>query len=107
MKKIIFTLPLTLALVIACSHKNEQIKVSPENYVSEAASSHYRDNVVEKRRGPTFVSYEYRDVRIDELKPLAMRYCREKEPSMRAHLREIIMRENHSRLATFDCKSLQ
>lgn len=106
MKKFLI-LPILLALTVACSHEPEQIVVSQENYISEADTARYRDNIVEKRRGATFVSYEYRDVRIDELTPLAIHYCDERAPGKKAYLREIVMREDHSRLATFDCIDLQ
>ena len=36
-----------------------------------------------------------------------MEYCNEKNPKQTAQLREIVMRENHARLATFDCVDLQ
>ncbi|MBR2299470.1 MAG: hypothetical protein IJ870_02725 [Alphaproteobacteria bacterium] len=105
MKKFLFILP--LLIVSACANEPKQINVNEENYISEADAARYRDNIIEKRRGPSYVSYEYRDVRIDELTPLAVHYCRQKDANTTAQLREIIMRENHSRLATFDCMSLQ
>lgn len=105
MKKFLFILP--IFLIAACANEPKQINVSQENYISEADAARYRDNIIEKRRGPSYVSYEYRDVRIDELTPLAVHYCQEKNANTTAHLREIIMRENHSRLATFDCTNLQ
>ncbi len=106
MKKTIFILPL-MFLMISCASNNNQIQVKEENYISEADMRRYRDNIVEKRRGPSYVSYEYKDVRIDEITPLATNYCKQKNQNNRAHLREIIMRENHLRLATFDCVPLQ
>jgi len=106
MKKALLILPFALALTFACT-SNKNIRVSDENYVSEEDKARYRDNIVEKRRGNTFVSYEYKDVRIDEIAQLAAYYCSQKGPKQKAYLREIIMRENHSRLATFDCADLQ
>ena len=107
MKKTILILPLML-LAMACSHQNEtQIQVKEDNYISEEDMARYRSNIVEKRRGPSYVSYEYKDVRIDEITPLAVNYCKQKNGGNTAHLREIIMRENHLRLATFDCVPLQ
>lgn len=107
MKKILLALPFILSLTVSCSANDKQINVSQEDYISAEDVARYQNNIVEKRRGPTYVSYEYRDVRIDELTPLAVYYCSEKAPGTKAYLREIIMRENHSRLATFDCLNLQ
>lgn len=106
MKKTLLILPLVLCAVMACANKeSEQIIVSEENYVSEADIAHYRENIVEKRRTENYVSYEYQNVRIDEIATLAAYYCEER--GKKAYLREIVMRENHSRLATFDCIDLQ
>ncbi len=107
MKKAILILPLVL-LATACAHRDDaQIQVKEEDYISAETMSRYRENIVEKRRGPSYVSYEYKDVRIDEITPLAVNYCKQKNAKNTAHLREIIMRENHLRLATFDCVPLQ
>ena len=106
MKKILI-LPLLFLFVASCRNTPEQINITQGNYISEADAQRYRENIVEKRRGSNFVSYEYRDVRVDELTPLAIHYCKEKDAHFQARLREIVMRENHSRLATFDCIGLQ
>ena len=106
MKKTILFLPFISILIFACTNQNKQINVSSENYISDEDRARYQENIVEKRRGENFVSYEYKDVRIDEIAPLAAYYCKQKA-NKKAHLREIIMRENHSRLATFDCVDLQ
>ena len=105
MKKTLLILPLVLCVTLACAQKEKQIVVSEENYVSDAEKMHYKENIVEKRRGENYVSYEYQNVRIDEIAALAAYYCEQK--GKKAYLREIVMRENHSRLATFDCIDLQ
>ena len=107
MKKTILLLPFISALIFACSNPNKQLTVSSENYISDADRARYQENIVEKRRGENYVSYEYKDVRIDEIAPLAAYYCANKAEGKKAYLREIVMRENHSRLATFDCIDLQ
>ncbi len=83
------------------------VRMEEKNYISDIDLNRYKENIVEKRRNETSVSYEYRDVRIDELTPLAAHYCNQKNQKQTAKLREIVMRENHSRLATFDCVDLQ
>jgi len=105
MKKTLLILPVVLCALAACSNEPKQIVVSEENYISEADMAHYRENIVEKRRSDHHVSYEYQNVRIDEVATLAAYYCEQK--GKKAYLREIVMRENHSRLATFDCIDLQ
>ena len=92
-------------MLTACANEQKQIVVSEEDYIPEADIAHYRENIVEKRRSDRHVSYEYKDVRIDEIAALAADYCEQK--GKKAYLREIVMRENHSRLATFDCIDLQ
>lgn len=106
MQKKLLILPVALCFA-ACAVPNEQVVVREENYVSEAQKAHYRENIVEKRRGENYVSYEYQNVRIDEIADLAAYYCAQKGSNKKAFLREIVMRENHSRLATFDCVDLQ
>ena len=51
MKKIILILPVIMGLTVACAHK-QQISVTQENYVSAEDVARYRENIVEKRRGP-------------------------------------------------------
>ena len=107
MRKTLLILPAVLLMTFACANNEKQITVRKENYVSGADQAHYKDNIVEKRRGENYVSYEYQNVRIDEIAALAAYYCKQKSASKDAYLREIVMRENHSRLATFDCVDLQ
>ena len=52
-----------------------------------------------------FVTYEYRDIRVDELMPLAARYCSEKGGRTEL-LRKINMYNGNSRRVTFDCVRL-
>ena len=103
MKKTFLILPILLCVTLACAQK--QIVVSEENYISDAEKMRYKENIVEKRRGENYVSYEYQNVRINDIATLAAYYCAQKGKD--AYLREIVMRENHSRLATFDCVDLQ
>ena len=68
-------------------------------------ASKYKNNVILKKHSQDFVSYEYKNVRIDEVASLAIRYCQE-TASKNAKLLEIVLRPNHSRLATFECIDL-
>ena len=92
---------------IPAQAEKTNVRWDEKNYISDIDLKRYKENIIEKRRTETSVSYEYRDVRIDELSPLAAHYCNQKDQRKTAKLREIVMRENHSRLATFDCVDLQ
>ncbi|MBE6458928.1 MAG: hypothetical protein IJW72_06710 [Alphaproteobacteria bacterium] len=58
-------------------------------------------SVVDK--SPRFVTYEYRDIGVDEVAPIAALYCQERG-NLQAALYEITMHRNNARRATFVCK---
>lgn len=58
-----------------------------------------------KDHGEDFVTYEYRNISINELSGYAVEYCAD-QGGREASLREIILWHNHHRRATFDCKYL-
>lgn len=66
----------------------------------------YRRNIVVKTMGDDYVVYEYSNVRIDKVAPLASRYCYETNPGKKAYLRDIYLHKNNKRRATFDCVDL-
>lgn len=74
--------------------------------ISESDALVYAKNIVVKTMGDDYVVYEYSDVRIDKVAPLASRYCYETNPGKKAYLRDIYMHRNHKRRATFDCVDL-
>ena len=80
----------------------------PERVVDIADSDleMYRRNIVVKTMGDDYIVYEYSNVRIDKVAPLASRYCYETNPGKKAYLRDIYMHKNHKRRATFDCVDL-
>ena len=67
------------------------------NYIA----SHTR--VVSK--SPTHVVYEYKDIRIDEIAPVAALYCQDRG-GRQAALYEIVTRPDNSRRATFVCQEI-
>ena len=77
-----------------------------EKLVYDSAYDRFLDNVVIKARSENYVTYEYKDVRVDELAPLASRYCQE-HGNRTADLRDGILYKNYARRATFDCLRLQ
>lgn len=77
-----------------------------EELTHDSAYDRFLNNVVIKRKSPNFVTYEYKDVRVDELAPIASRYCKE-NGNRTAVLRSVVLYKNYSRRATFDCLNLQ
>ena len=98
---------------VAAETKAKPVKVaeplaakSEPTLENDSAYEHFLRNVVIKRRSPNFITYEYKEIRVDELSPLAARYCRE-NGNRTAVLRSVILFKNYSRRATFDCLNLQ
>lgn len=113
MKKICFMLGVCLIFASCRANdvENSEIKtfrddvlVTKDAYESDAVR--YRQNISVKNQGEDFVTYEYKDVRIDELAPLAIKYCEDNSQNKTAYLREIVLYRNNLRRATFDCISL-
>lgn len=95
-------------LLSSCSRTN--VDTNTTNFASNDVYAddmeRFRQNVSVKEQGEDFVIYEYKDIRIDELAPLAIKYCEDKANGMSAYLREIVLYRNHLRRATFDCQNL-
>ncbi len=56
--------------------------------------------------GKDFVTYQYKNVRIDEISPLAMMYCADVAQGRTPYLREVNLYYNGFMRATFDCVNL-
>ncbi len=56
-------------------------------------------------KSPNFVTYEYKDIRVDEIAPVAALYCQDRG-GKQASLYEIVTRPDNSRRATFVCQKL-
>lgn len=56
--------------------------------------------------GVDFVTYQYKNVRVDEISPLASMYCADIAYGGSPYLREVSMYHNGFMRATFDCVSL-
>lgn len=99
-KKVLCAITL-IFISTACSH--------PVDDASSRYDSNYDrflDNVRIKEKNPHYITYEYKDVRIDEIAFLASRYCDE-QGKKKAYLHDSILYKNYSRRATFDCLELQ
>ena len=74
--------------------------------ISACASSEYNHIAAHTRvvaKSPNFVTYEYKDIRVDEIAPVAALYCQDRG-GKQASLYEIITRPDNSRRATFVCQ---
>jgi hypothetical protein len=79
--------------------------VSSNSYTaSERAIS--ANDVFVVSEGEDYVTYQYKNVRVDEISPLASLYCADAEVSSSPYLREVNMYHNGFMRATFDCVSL-
>ena len=56
--------------------------------------------------GADFVTYQYKNVRVDEISPLASMYCADIAYGGSPYLREVSMYHNGFMRDTFDCVSL-
>lgn len=93
----------------AQGQEKQAVQVQKPERVMDIADSDlemYRRNIVVKTMGEDYIVYEYSNVRIDKVAPLASRFCYETNPGKKAYLRDIYMHKNHKRRATFDCVDL-
>lgn len=100
MKKFLFLATAVLA-ISACTSSNEY---RTEN--EEDVYEHFVNNISIKEKGRYSITYEYKDVRVDDIAVLAAKYCNETY-STQAHLKSINLHKNNYRLATFHCHDLQ
>ncbi|MBO5441245.1 MAG: hypothetical protein J6A09_01595, partial [Alphaproteobacteria bacterium] len=56
--------------------------------------------------GADFVTYQYKNVRVDEISPLASMYCADATYGSSPYLREVSLYHNGFMRATFDCVNL-
>lgn len=102
--KILLKLMAFCLLISACTVLQRGSKVEDDYYSSN--TERFMQNVSVKEETARSVTYEYKDIRIDEVSSLAVRYCAE-HGDKKAFLRESITYRNHLRRATFDCVNLQ
>ncbi len=90
-------LSLFLLLLAACNIPSEQkLEFNPDyNRLARNAT------VVQK--ASNFVTYEYKNIRVDELAAVAALYCQD-HGDRQAVLHDIQLHPNHSRRATFYCR---
>ncbi len=90
---------------------DQPVQIQTNDIVQEVPASYdadfvrYKQNIILKQHDQNFVSYEYKNVRVDEVASAAIKYCQDLK-GQNAKLLEVVMRPNHSRLATFECIDL-
>ena len=92
-----FAALLVLGISACASSESETVIWEQPDYNHIAAHT----RVVAK--SPNFVTYEYKDIRVDEIAPVAALYCQDRG-GKQASLYEIITRPDNSRRATFVCQ---
>jgi len=91
-----------------CISETSMIKAPIVDKSIAVDASEYKSfgsRVAIKATGDNAVTYEYRDVRVDELMPLAAHYCSE-HGNRTAILRKINLYHGYYRRVTFDCVNL-
>lgn len=101
-------LVLVVAFTVGCHnmYDNNEIKEPKEQYTYDSDFKRLVKNISVKEKGQNSITYEYKEVRVDEVGVLAARYCDETY-GMPAHLKSIKLHKNNARLATFHCNDLQ
>lgn len=94
MKKLLF---LGLSLLAGCSSSSDWAYEEPEyNRLAE--------HITVVGKTSNYVIYEYANIRVDEVAPVAAVYCHEKGGGRQASLYDITLHQNNRRRAVFVCK---
>ena len=102
MTKYLIVLSFILPLLSGCVTDSAK----PAENASSSDYERFFQNVIVKEKSPYRVTYEYKDVRLDEVAYLASRYCHEQDGKA-AYLHDSVLYRNFTRRATFDCAELQ
>ena len=85
--------------VSACSFLSSE----PEEVYVEPDYNYIADHVIVVDKSSRHVVYEYTDIRVDEIAPVAAIYCANRG-GRQASLYDITLRPDHRRRATFVCE---
>ena len=102
MTRYLIVLSFLVPLLSGCA--SERVQTTENAYASDY--ERFFQNVIVKEKSPYRVTYEYKDVRLDEVAYLASRYCHEQDGKA-AYLHDSVLYRNFTRRATFDCAELQ
>ena len=87
------------------NHSSEMQSSNMQTFVSSQRDITANDVFV-VGEGDDFVTYQYKNVRVDEISPLASLYCADVAFGGSPYLREVTLYHNGFMRATFDCVSL-
>lgn len=91
MKKLLMLL---MFLITSCS----------TSYYAEPEYNRLAEHIKIIGKTSNYVIYEYSNVRVDEVAPIAAVYCSDKGHGRQASLYDITLHQNNRRRATFVCK---
>ena len=100
--KTVWSIVLVLAVAACASWNSPEQLIAYEQLDYNYIARHTR--VVKK--SPLFVTYEYKNIRVDEIAPVAAQYCMD-QGHRQASLYEITLHPNNARRATFVCKKME
>ena len=91
--------------------ENEDVYVDEEAYAEGNAFENEgrlisANDVFVVSEGQDFVTYQYKNIRVDEVSPLASMYCADVAFGGSPYLREVSIYHNGFMRATFDCISV-
>lgn len=81
----------------------EQFYVDEAQFVENVDRRVSADDVFVVGESDTSVTYQYKNVRVDEVSPLASMYCADVAHGRSPFLRDVILFNNGFMRATFDC----
>lgn len=87
-------------LLASCAPQTREIAIWEEpdyNYIAA--------NTTVVSKSPLYVTYEYKNIGVEEIAPVAALYCQERG-GRQAALYEVTMHRNNSRRATFVCQKV-
>ena len=87
-------------------YNDETYQVKDVRFVANEGEEITQRNVFVVDEGADFVTYQYKEVRVDEISPLASMYCADVARGKDAFLRDVSMFHNGYMRATFDCVNL-
>ena len=111
-----FLIVMVLFMLNACTTKyilmDDEKTSNNANYYSQSSTmpSNERavtgNDVFPVEEGSTYVVYQYKNVRVDEISPLASLYCADVVRGASPYLREVSVFHNGFMRATFDCVNI-
>ncbi len=99
MKKLL-SLILGCGVLCSCAGNDDM-----QEYIFNPDYNRIAKNAVVVSKSPLYVTYEYKNITVDELAAVAAQYCHDRGEKQ-ASLYDITLHRNNSRRATFVCKKI-